>query len=203
MKEISNEIFLNTLQNCWKYYSRTYIPKKHCIIFIKKFHSILAYKYQGIIKTYERFKRHFDFLKAKITIIIVVKDYEVYIKTKTLQYKSNKELQILSIFERIWGSVIIDFIVKLLKFRNSISNISYNNIFIIIERFIKYSKFIFINESYSTKDLMDIVIRKVINNYRLSNEFVIDRGITFISRFFIIFTAKLGVNSKFFITFHL
>ena len=203
MKEISNEIFLNTLQNCWKYYSRTYIPKKHCIIFIKKFHSILAYKYQGIIKTYERFKRHFDFLKAKITIIIVVKDYEVYIKTKTLQYKSNKELQILSIFERIWGSVIINFIVKLSKFKDPVNNTNYNSILVIVERFIKYGKFILVNESHLTKDLTDIVIRKVINNYKLLNKFVTNKNITFILRFFITFIIRFGINNKLFIMFYL
>ena len=40
------------------------------------------YKYQGIVKTYEKFKRYFDFLKIKTTIITVVKDCKVYIRTK-------------------------------------------------------------------------------------------------------------------------
>jgi len=51
-----------------------------------------VYRYQGIAKTYEKFKRYFDFLKAKIIIIIMVKDCEVCIKPKTLQYKPFKEL---------------------------------------------------------------------------------------------------------------
>ncbi len=50
------------------------------------------YKYQRIVKTYKKFKRYFDFLKVKVVIIIVVKDYEVYIKTKTSRYKSYKKL---------------------------------------------------------------------------------------------------------------
>ena len=45
-----------------------------------------------MVKIYKRFKRHFDFLRVKIIIIIVVKDYEVYIRTKTLRYKFYKEL---------------------------------------------------------------------------------------------------------------
>ena len=48
------------------------------------------YRYQGIVKTYKKFKRYFDFLKVKATIIIVVKDYEVYIKTKVSQYKLSR-----------------------------------------------------------------------------------------------------------------
>ncbi len=52
----------------------------------------------------------------------------------------------------------MDFIVKLPKFKDLISNTSYNSIFIIIDRFIKYNKFISVNESHSTKDFADIVV---------------------------------------------
>ncbi len=71
-----------------------------------------------------------------------------------------------------------------------------------MDRFIKYSKFIPINKSHLAEDLVDIVVREVINNYKLSNEFVIDRNTTFISRFFITFTSKLEVNNKLSTTFH-
>ncbi len=52
----------------------------------------------------------------------------------------------------------MDFIVKLSKFKDLISNINYNSIFVIVERFIKYSKFILINESYLAEDLVDTVV---------------------------------------------
>ena len=106
-------------------------------------------------------------------------------------------------FEQAWGSVIIDFIVKLPKSRDLINNINYNSIFVIIKRFTKYSKFILVNESHSIEDLADTVIREVINNYRLPDEFIIDKSTTFALRFFIIFIIKLGVNNKLSITFHL
>ncbi len=104
------------------------------------------YNHQRIVKTYKRFKRHFDFLKVKTAIITIVKDCKVYIKTKALQYKPHRELQALTMFERIWGSVIMNFIVKLSKSKDSVNNISYNNIFVIVERFIKYNKFILVND---------------------------------------------------------
>ncbi|SRR6266566_2018761 len=97
----------------------------------------------------------------------------------------------------------MDFIVKLFKFRDSINNTSYNSILVIIDRFIKYGKFISINESHSIEDLVDIVVREIISNYGLLDEFIIDKNTTFVSRFFIIFIAKFGINSKFFIIFYL
>src|SRR6266566_1503218 len=105
-------------------------------------------------------------------------------------------------FKRTWNSVIIDFIVKLFKSKDSINNISYNSILVIIERLIKYNKFILVNKSYLIEDLVDIIIREVINNYRLLNEFIIDKNTTFILRFFITFITKLEMNSKLSIAFH-
>ncbi len=75
----------------------------------------------------------------------------------------------------------MDFIVKLLKSKDLVNNTSYDSIFIIMEYFTKYNKFILVNESYLIEDLMDIVVREVISNYRLLDEFVIDRGTIFAS----------------------
>ncbi len=106
-------------------------------------------------------------------------------------------------FERTWNSVTMDFIVKLFKSRNPVSNTNYNNILVIIDRLTKYGKFMSANESHSIEDLADIIVRKVISNHRLPNEFVTDRGTTFVFRFFIAFTAKFGINSKLSIVFYL
>src|SRR6266566_4230775 len=96
----------------------------------------------------------------------------------------------------------MDFIVKLSKFKDLVNNINYNNIFIIIKRFIKYNKFIFTNESHSTEDLTNTIIRKIINNHRLLDEFIIDKNTTFALQFFTIFIIKLKMNNKFSITFY-
>ncbi len=132
----------------------------------------------------------------------MVKDCKIYVRTKASRHRPYREFQTLSVLERAQSSVTIDFIVKLLKSKDIVNNTNYNNIFIIIDRFIKYNKFTPINESHSTEDLADIVVQKIIGNHRLSNEFVIDRGTTFASRFFIAFIIKLGVNNKLFITFY-
>ena len=72
-----------------------------------------------------------------------------------------------------------------------------------MDRFIKYNKFIPINESHLAKDFADIVVREVISNHRLLDEFVIDKNTIFASRFFITFIVKLGIKNKFSIAFYL
>ncbi len=116
------------------------------------------YGHQKITKIYERFKRQFDFLRAKTAIINIVKDCKVYVRTKASQYKSYGEFQVLPMPERAWGSVTINFIVKLPKSRDLVNNTSYNSIFVIVDRLTKYGKFTSANESHLIEDLVDIVV---------------------------------------------
>ena len=104
-------------------------------------------------------------------------------------------------FERTWGSITMDFIVKLSKSKDLINNTNYNNILVIVKRFIKYNKFIPINKSYLIKDFIDIIIREIINNYRLPDEFITNKDTTFVLQFFTIFIIKFGINNKFSIRF--
>ncbi len=71
--------------------------KEECV---KEFYFSFIYRYQEIIKIYERFKRQFDFLKTKVVIINIIKDCKVYIRMKALRYKPYGEFQALSVFYR-------------------------------------------------------------------------------------------------------
>ncbi len=96
----------------------------------------------------------------------------------------------------------MDFIVKLSKSKDPISNISYNSILVIMDRFTKYNKFTSANESHSIKDFADIVVREIISNHGLPDEFVTDKDTTFALQFFTILITKLGINSKLLTAFH-
>ncbi len=82
--------------------------------------------------------------------------------------------------------VIINLIIKLLKSKDLINKTNYNNIFIIIDRLTKYKRFTPINKSYITKDLTNIIIREIVNNYELPNEFINDKKTIFTFKFFTI-----------------
>jgi hypothetical protein len=97
----------------------------------------------------------------------------------------------------------MDFVVKLLRVKDFVSNTSYNSIFIIVERFTKYRRFVPINEFHIAEDFTNIIIREIVSNHGLPDEFIIDRGTTFTSRFFTAFTVRLGVNSKLSTVFYL
>jgi hypothetical protein len=202
LKEVTNDLFLDKPLRFWAYRNKAYVPSKHREALIKEFHASPAHGHQGIAKTYERFKRHFDFPGSKAAITTMIKDCEVCARTKASRHKPYGELQALPVPARAWASVTMDLIVKLPRSRDPVSNTSYDSILVIVERLTKYGRFVPINESHTAEDLTNIVIREIVSNHGLPDEIITDRGTTFASRFFTALTARLGVNSKLSTAFH-
>ena len=71
-----------------------------------------------------------------------MQNYNLYNKNKAEKYKSYGKMRISEESIRAWGSIVIDWIMKLLSLRKSIINIIYNSILIITNRFIKYVYFL-------------------------------------------------------------
>ena len=68
----------------------------------------------------------------------------------------------------------MNFIIKLSKSKNSIINVIYDSILVIINRLIKYSHIILFDESYIAKQLRFIVLNKLIRYHDISREIVSD-----------------------------
>ena len=70
----------------------------------------------------------------------------------------------------------MNFIIKLLKFKNSIINVIYDSIFVMIDRFIKYSHIISFNEIYIAKQLKFIILNKFIRYHDIPREITNDKN---------------------------
>ena len=77
----------------------------------------------------------------------------------------------------------MDFIVKLLKLKHPITRQEYNNIFIIIIKFIKQRYFITYTEEILAKDVAQIYIKEVFLKYKIPAKIILNRDIRFISAF--------------------
>ena len=84
-------------------------------------------------------------------------------KNKVKRYKPYKKLQLMSVINKLWRFIIFDHIIKLPIFTNPVIKTSYNNIFVIVDRFTKFFYFIPINENTDVKQLTHIVLKVIIN----------------------------------------
>ena len=71
-----------------------------------------------------------------------------------------------------WTSIVLDFIVKLPKFKKPITKIVYDLILVIIDRFTKYKYFILYKETSLAENLAYTVYKYVVGNYRLPEKII-------------------------------
>ena len=76
------------------------------------------------------------------------------VKVKHDWHKSYELLKSLSISNRVWKSITLNFIIKLSRFKKRITKTIYNFILIIVDWLIKYSYFLSYKKASTVEDLV-------------------------------------------------
>ena len=74
----------------------------------------------------------------------------------------------------------MNFIIKLLKSKNSTNEKTYNAILMMIDCLIKYCHIIFFKKIYNVKQLKYVVLNRLIRYQKISKEFINDKNKLFI-----------------------
>ena len=77
----------------------------------------------------------------------------------------------------------MDFIIKLPKSEDLTTGIEYNSILMIIDKLTKYTHLILYNKKFTTKQTAWVILDKVIQYHRISENITSDRNKIFISKF--------------------
>ena len=77
----------------------------------------------------------------------------------------------------------MDFIIKLLKFKDSATIIEYDSILMIVNRLIKYSHIISFKEKFTAKQLETIILNRLIKYHGISKNITSDRDKLFTSNY--------------------
>ena len=70
----------------------------------------------------------------------------------------------------------MNFIIKLFKFKNSTTQIQYDSILIIVDKFIKYSHIILFQKKFNAKQFKYVILNKFIKYQKLSNNIINDKN---------------------------
>ena len=111
-----------------------------------------------------------------------IKSCDIYRKIKHNRHKLYRLMKSLSTLDRVWKSIAWDFIVKLPKSKERLTNVTYNSILVITDRLTKYGYFIPYKESSNTEDLVYVFLRIVVANHGLLEEVISDRDKLFTSK---------------------
>ena len=96
-----------------------------------------------------------------------------------------------------------DFIVKLLRLKDSITRQEYDSIFIIINKFTKWGYFITYIKEILVKNMVQVYIKEVFARYRVLNKIILNKDTRFILAFWQVFIAEQGIKIVILIAYYL
>ena len=159
-----------------------YIPTRCREGLYRTYHESKVYGHQGVDKIVERISRMYYFPKMRKYVEERIKSCDIYRKIKYNRHRLYRLMKSPSTLDRVQKSIAWDFIVKLPKSKERLTNITYNLILVITDRLTKYGYFIPYKESSNTEDLVYAFLRIVIANHGLPEEVISDRDKLFTSK---------------------
>ena len=77
----------------------------------------------------------------------------------------------------------MDFIVKLPLSKDTITDIKYNSILVVVDRLTKYAHFIPWKKKGNAEDLPKVILKEIIANHKIPQSIISDRNKLFTSKF--------------------
>nr|XP_036575130.1 reverse transcriptase domain protein [Colletotrichum truncatum]KAF6781651.1 reverse transcriptase domain protein [Colletotrichum truncatum] len=143
---------------------------------IREIHSAPAHGHQGVTKTWKRIRQHYDKTATRQEVSLAIKDCK--------------------------ESISLDFVTKLPKSREPITNVYYDSVLVIVDRLTKYSYFIPYMESSTAEDLAYKFLQVIVSQHGMPKEIVSDRDKLFTSKFWRSLISQLGSDHKMSTAFH-
>ena len=169
---------------------------------INIYHSSKIHEHQEFDKIIERIFRTYYFLKIRKQVENTIRKCDVCVRIKHSRHKSYELLKSLSTSDRVWKSITLNFIVKLLKFKKRVTETIYDSILIITNRLIKYEYFLSYKKATFAEDLIYTFLRTVVVNHELLDEIISNKDKLFTSKFWKSLVNQLKIHYKLSTAYH-
>ena len=126
--------------------------------------------------------------------------YDIYQRIKTSRYRFYDKLEFLFISFKSWKEIFINFVIKL-SF-NKYKSVVYNAILVIINRYIKIIKYLFVFIIIDVVALTELFFVEIVCRYDIFYNIVNDRDFMFINVFWFILCFYSRIKRRLNIAFH-
>ena len=168
---------------------------------LRQNHDKLLTDHKSVNVTWIKVLNKYFFSKIRKKIKKYVKRCEVCVKTKKSR-QLESSIQSLEISNKSWQSVTMNFITNLSEFMNSVTQVDYDEILVIVNRFSKMTKFVSIKSKQTTEQLTYVLIKELMITEEVSEFIVFDRDKLFVSKFWTTLMIKLEIKKKMSTAFH-
>ena len=160
------------------YNNRIYIPENLRTDILQSHHNSPSSGHFGISKTYELISRNFWWKTLQGDVRRFVNSCDICNRNKNINHKPYGLLQPLSIPEKQWSSISLDFITDLPKSNN------FTAILTVIDRLSKMGHFIPLKKLPTAEETSRLIFDNVFKLHGIPKEITSDRGKQFNSKFF-------------------
>ena len=163
--------------------SRRHVPKKNQRKVISDHHNGPLLGYPGRDKTIELTQQRYQFLNIRKAVKDYIQQCITCAQNKSTRHKPYGEQQQIEAPQQAWQEITMDFIVKLPLSKDTITDIKYNSILVVVDRLTKYAHFIPWKEKRNAEDLAKMILKKIIANHGIPQSIIFDRDKFFTSKF--------------------
>ena len=150
---------------------------------VEQHHNSRIYGHSGVGKTMKHIRKNYYFPGMRK---LVEKHIAVCIEcnqNKHFRHKSYEDMRTSTISDRAWKFIVLDFIMKLSKFKEFMTKTCYDAILIITNKLTKYCYFIAYNETFTAEDLAYMFLKMIMNQHGISEEIISDKDKLFKFKF--------------------
>ena len=96
----------------------------------------------------------------------------------------------------------MNFIIKLLLFKNIIMAVKYDSILLVVNKLIKYADFILWRKKGNVENIAKVMLKEIICNHNISQSIIFNRDKCFTFKFCNTWTRQLGTKVKLLAAYH-
>ena len=175
---------------------KIYVPESLRAELLARKHDIQVAGHMGIAKTIDLIARNFWWKSLRIDVKDYVSTCEGCLRNKVSRQKPAGLLMPLSIPDRPWSGISVDFVVKL-----PVSD-GFDSVCIVKDRFSKMAHFLPVNETITAVQLAGLFVKQIFRLHGLPDDIVSDRGAVFTSKFWGAICKSLQIRRSLTTAFH-
>jgi hypothetical protein len=175
-----------------RYFGKIYVPSKQVERIIRMNHDAPGAGHQGYKRTHDRLKNRYYFPKMKQRVREHLDTCVECLLNKPTRHRPYGEMGEYHIPEQPFEGISMDWIVKLPKSKDPLTNSMYDSIMVVVCRLTKYGKFIPYLESSSTEALAYTFTRDVIADHGMPKVIISDRDKWLTSKFWQSLMKQMG-----------
>jgi hypothetical protein len=181
---------------------RTYVPIIMRDQVLQAFHDGPVRGHPGTTKMVQLVQTRFWFPRMRLAIEEYVRKCTICRQMKHDRHLPYGKLQALQVPTKPWQSVAMDFVVKLPRSHDPVTQEPYDSILVVTDRFTKFGRFIPYRETWTAEQLARVFVKEVVANHGIPQQLISDRDKLFTSNFWTALMQILGVKHKLSTAYH-